>query len=158
MERLIHNKMAHHALEMEKYKKHLNFMESELSLMKEQFQKSEAINKLLMNEIEQMKNQFGSQKDPKPQPIVYQDIKVERMLIDKYEMNNNIAQLGVKELGGTLNIGATYGKGIIPEDLAEDFKQNMNQLKTEKQAYQESQENGQDSNKNEEIEINIKDE
>ncbi|RHW35722.1 hypothetical protein D1B31_18955 [Neobacillus notoginsengisoli] len=49
-----------------------------------------------------------------PPPVIIQEYKIEKVVVDKYEVNNHIAQLGIKELGGQLNIGATYGVGTPP--------------------------------------------
>ncbi|WP_421385182.1 hypothetical protein ACOJQI_10580 [Bacillus salacetis] len=91
----------------------------------------------VMEQVQSLKNQAANTKEGKDQQVVYQDITIERMMIDKYEMNNNIPQLGVKELSGFLNIGATYGRGVIPDDLAEDFKKGMEGFKKEKQSEDE---------------------
>ena len=48
--------------------------------------------------------------------------------MDKYEQTNNLGQLGIKELSGHLNIGATYDKGVIPNELVEEWKKEMNSL------------------------------
>ncbi|RDU38272.1 hypothetical protein DRW41_01500 [Neobacillus piezotolerans] len=50
-----------------------------------------------------------------PPPVIYQEYKIEKVIVDKYELNNTIGQLGIKELGGQLNIGATYGVNRPPE-------------------------------------------
>lgn len=42
-------------------------------------------------------------------------INIEKIIIDKYELNNNFGQLGIKELKGRLNIGATYGSEYTPK-------------------------------------------
>ncbi|MGG5254068.1 hypothetical protein ACQYAD_11295 [Neobacillus sp. SM06] len=51
-------------------------------------------------------------KEPKTegQPVVQpKEIYIDKFFLDKYEQNNNIEQVGIKELSGVLNIGATYG-------------------------------------------------
>jgi hypothetical protein len=53
-------------------------------------------------------------------PIVIEKINIEKIVLDKFELNNNFGQLGIKELKGRLNIGATYGGDFFrPEDMAE---------------------------------------
>ncbi|WP_053365909.1 hypothetical protein [Bacillus sp. FJAT-27245] len=49
-----------------------------------------------------------------PSPVIFQEYKIEKVIVDKYELNNTIGQLGIKELGGQLNIGATYGVNRPP--------------------------------------------
>ena len=100
--------------------------------MKSQYKNLEYQNEQLHEEMKQLKRIPVEENNHQTQPVVYQDIKIERMMVDKYEMNNNIAQLGVKELSGSMNIGATYGKGIIPEDLAMDFKKSMEDFRSDK--------------------------
>ncbi|WP_409300163.1 hypothetical protein [Peribacillus sp. SCS-155] len=41
--------------------------------------------------------------------VVVQELHIEQVIVDRYEQNNNFAQMGIKELSGVLNIGATYG-------------------------------------------------
>ncbi|MBB2479546.1 hypothetical protein H5P36_05035 [Bacillus sp. APMAM] len=53
-------------------------------------------------------------------PIVVERLNVERLIVDKVELNNNFGQLEIKELKGRLNIGATYGEGAIYEHLKKE--------------------------------------
>lgn len=46
---------------------------------------------------------------------IYERLYIDKLYLDKYEQNNNFEQLGIKELSGALNIGATYGKDVIPK-------------------------------------------
>ncbi|WP_026576536.1 hypothetical protein [Bacillus sp. UNC438CL73TsuS30] len=55
----------------------------------------------------------------KEPPIIIEKINIEKIILDKYELNNNFGQLGIKELKGKLNIGATYGSEYTP-NLNED--------------------------------------
>lgn len=71
-----------------------------------------------------------------PASVIYQDIKIEKVYLDRYEQNNNFAQLGIKELGGQLNIGATYGSGIIPKEVAEQSKEAMESMKEMKEEFE----------------------
>lgn len=60
----------------------------------------------------------GNPDEPAPihpdPPIIIEKIHIEKIILDKYELNNNFGQLGIKELKGKLNIGATYGYGLVP--------------------------------------------
>ncbi|MCP8967227.1 hypothetical protein [Ectobacillus ponti] len=56
-------------------------------------------------------------------PVILQEIHVDTLIVDKYELNNNIAQLGVHDLGGSLVIGASYGKGSPSAEWQEDMEQ-----------------------------------
>lgn len=45
-------------------------------------------------------------------PVVIEHINIETLRIDKYDLTNNFANLGIKDLSGKLNIGANYGQGM----------------------------------------------
>lgn len=57
-------------------------------------------------------------------------IYIDKFILDKYEQNNNFAQLGIKELSGALNIGATYGKDVIPKRISEEAQKEIEKLKS----------------------------
>lgn len=68
-------------------------------------------------------------KDP---PIIIEKINIEKIILDKYELNNNFGQLGIKELKGKLNIGATYGSEFTPsfdEETKKPFNHNTERKK-----------------------------
>lgn len=69
--------------------------------------------------------------------VIIRELKVDKIMLDRYEQNNNIASLGIKELGGELNIGTTYGKGSIPGELVDQLTDDLQNLVTEEK--QESQ-------------------
>lgn len=78
----------------------------------------------LESNIEELKKSlllFQEQKQPQAEvkandpPIIIEKINIEKIIFDKYELNNNFGQLGIKELKGKLNIGATYGSEFTPK-------------------------------------------
>lgn len=71
-------------------------------------------------------------------PIIIEKINIEKIILDKYELNNNLGQLGIKELKGKLNIGATYGSEFTP-NLAE--QENSKVTKADKVEKVQSQRN-----------------
>ncbi|NRD80422.1 hypothetical protein HPT25_24170 [Bacillus sp. BRMEA1] len=73
------------------------------------------------------KDEVKKDKDP---PIIIEKINIEKIILDKYELNNNFGQLGIKELKGKLNIGATYGSEFTP-NLEEEKTES-----SEKEPYQ----------------------
>lgn len=73
------------------------------------------------------------------QPIIFQEIHIDKFFMDKYEQTNNLGQLGIKELSGHLNIGATYDKGVIPNELVEEWKKEMHSLQQMKENSQEKE-------------------
>ncbi|WML44929.1 hypothetical protein [Neobacillus sp. PS3-40] len=80
----------------------LTVLETNLNNLKDQL--SEMKEKVNLKNPEQTK-------DP---PIIIERINIEKIVLDKYELNNNFGQLGIKELKGKLNIGATYGSDFTP--------------------------------------------
>ncbi|NHM33075.1 hypothetical protein [Neobacillus terrae] len=50
--------------------------------------------------------------------FVTKDIYIDKFFLEKYELNNNIGTVGIKDLGGALNIGATYGSVPLPGNTA----------------------------------------
>ncbi|AGX04939.1 hypothetical protein B14911_24955 [Bacillus sp. NRRL B-14911] len=72
----------------------------------------------------------SAQTDPKSSPpVIFQEFHIDRFIVDKYELTNNINQLGVKELSGQMNIGATYGGGISPQDFSGSEEESSDSLK-----------------------------
>lgn len=68
-------------------------------------------------------------------PIIIEKINIEKIILDKYELNNNFGQLGIKELKGKLNIGATYGTEFQPDfDKNEEEKRKTGQKEKAKPA------------------------
>ncbi len=74
----------------------------------------------------------------KEEPI-FKALYVDKLYLDKYEQNNNFAQIGIKELSGALNIGATYGKEAIPKKITEQVKEDMEKMKEMKEEMENSQ-------------------
>jgi hypothetical protein len=71
----------------------------------------------LKNDLKDFQEKVNLQKDEqiiKEPPIIIEKINIEKIILDKYELNNNFGQLGIKELKGKLNIGATYGSEFTP--------------------------------------------
>lgn len=60
------------------------------------------------------------------QPVVQKEIYIDKLFLEKYEQNNNIAQVGIKELSGALNIGATYGTVPLPSKIKATSEQEEN--------------------------------
>ncbi|MEH7246100.1 hypothetical protein V7114_04805 [Neobacillus niacini] len=90
-----------------------------LNRMEELLEKSNVLMKL-MDETE------GSIKNKEP---ILQTLYIDKLYLEKYEQNNNFSQLGIKNLSGALNIGATYGKEAIPKVITEQVKENMAKIK-----------------------------
>ncbi|WP_051348719.1 hypothetical protein [Peribacillus kribbensis] len=85
---------------------------------------------------------------PEDKQVVIKEINIDKFFLDKYELNNVIAQMGIKELSGALNIGATYGKGALPQEftpaIQKDFEELMQEKEELKKQYTKSAEEDQD--------------
>ncbi|GMB08158.1 hypothetical protein [Thermolongibacillus altinsuensis] len=120
---------------LEPYDKLLTHMEERLSRLEMNLSKLEKQMKTYKFQLNELRKETGHMKQQKTkeksvsQPVIFQEINIDKILLDKYELNNNIAQLGINELSGSLNIGATYEKGIIPSELAEEWKEKMEEPK-----------------------------
>jgi hypothetical protein len=71
-------------------------------------------------------------------PIIIEKINIEKIIFDKYELNNNFGQLGIKELKGKLNIGATYGSEFTPKLDEEEKVENRCNEKMKKNTSEKS--------------------
>lgn len=84
----------------------------------------------LEKSLQYLKEQNQPEKDMKKEPpIIIEKINIEKIVLDKYELNNNFGQLGIKELKGKLNIGATYGSEYTP---VPDEQENQGEVPTKK--------------------------
>lgn len=128
-------------MEMEPIQNLLMEFHNRMSKMENQIAALEKQNKEYLIEIQRLQQKKILQEDTvkedpqQGQPIIFQEIHVEKLFMDKYEQTNNMGQLGIKDLSGNLTIGASYEKGIIPNDLAEEWKEEMkklNQIKKDK--------------------------
>ncbi|MBU8878540.1 hypothetical protein BGM26_05995 [Bacillus sp. FJAT-29790] len=82
----------------------------------------------------------GKEKKGSEQSVIIKEIRIDKFYLDKYEQNNNFAQLGIKELSGVLNIGATYGRDTIPKEVSEQIKEDFKEFNTIKDDFEKSQE------------------
>lgn len=64
---------------------------------------------------------------------------IDKLYLDKYEQNNNFAQLGINHLSGALNIGATYGRDAVPKKITEQVKEDIAKMKTVKEEVEKNQ-------------------
>ena len=95
----------------------------------------------LLNRIEElleksnvlMKQMDETEESIKNKEPILQTLYIDKLYLEKYEQNNNFAQLGIKNLSGALNIGATYGKEAIPKKITEQVKEDMAKIKAMKE-------------------------
>ncbi|CAM3670042.1 hypothetical protein [Marinicrinis lubricantis] len=64
-----------------------------------------------LNQLEQEFNRLEKTKCEERPTVHVEHVQVDQLIVEKLELNNTFGQLGIKELSGKLNIGATtYGK------------------------------------------------
>lgn len=80
-----------------------------------------------------------SERDAAEQNPNMRTLYIDKLYLDKYEQNNNFAQIGIHELSGALNIGATYGKDVIPKNITEEAKEEMEKMKAAKEEMEKQQ-------------------
>ncbi|AGL02356.1 hypothetical protein Desgi_2969 [Desulfoscipio gibsoniae DSM 7213] len=62
-----------------------------------------------------LEDQCGQDRDgSESPPVIVERLCIDKLIVDKVELNNNIGSVEIKELGGALNIGANYGWGFSP--------------------------------------------
>lgn len=122
-------------LEMEPFQNMLTELHNRISRVENRIISLERKSKENMIAIQQLQKEKNKHPEfakeeihQEGQPIIFQEIHVEKLFMDKYEQTNNLGHLGVKELSGHLTIGATYDKGVIPNELVEEWKEEMNSL------------------------------
>lgn len=95
--------------------------------------------KMLQTELAEIK------KENNGPPIMIEHINIETLRVDKYELSNNFANLGIKDLKGKLNIGANYGQGMtVQEDMDPQEKVNaaMGKMNEKKEKIQQKKQDG----------------
>lgn len=82
----------------------------------------------LMGKCTNNQNKNGKEEHSDP---AFRTLYIDKLYLDKYEQNNNFAQLGINHLSGALNIGATYGS--VPMPIAEQVKDDIAKMKQAKE-------------------------
>lgn len=104
--------------EIDNLENRISAMEKNIVVMKELLEESLHQTMQLKDEMEKMRTEPPTSNAEKP--IVIRELKVDRIMLDKYEQNNNFGSLGIKEISGQLNIGATFGGSAIPTGIADE--------------------------------------
>lgn len=126
VEQSVEKKMAPYLKRMTELDERVSALERSMSLLTEVQVDMLKRTSSLQEEVKAI-HQKGTLLENAPPPI-----HIDKFFLDKYEQNNNIGQVGIKELGGTLNIGATYGSGAIPKDFTDQIQKDMEELKNAK--------------------------
>ncbi|WP_419881748.1 hypothetical protein ACN6MY_20065 [Peribacillus sp. B-H-3] len=118
------------------YDEYLNEMDERIFAMEEKMIQMHGTQLEILSRLDEMCGELADYKKQAPekdkQQVIVKEINIEKFYLDKYEQNNNFAQLGIKELSGALNIGATYGTGVVPEALTQQMKDDMAELQAAK--------------------------
>ncbi|OZI12231.1 hypothetical protein CEW92_07060 [Bacillaceae bacterium SAS-127] len=85
---------------------------------------------LLEKEMKQLNTLLSS--SPSEGSIIYQEFNIDKLYLDKYELTNNLGQLGIKDLHGTLHIGASHGNIPHSEPMTDKQKEQLEKLKQDK--------------------------
>ncbi|MCI3919661.1 hypothetical protein MO973_05365 [Paenibacillus sp. TRM 82003] len=99
-------------------------LDQEISKLKADLEEERLSLQKKIEELERIKKQRPS----------IEKLIVEHIHIDKYETNNYIGSLGVKELKGTLNIGANYGEASeeVKEEVMDQLEKKIEEKVQEK--------------------------
>lgn len=93
-----------------------------------------------VSNLEKMHSEIISGSEPQPDdssssnmisgvpPVIFQEIKVEKLFIERFDQANNLGNIGIKELSGHLNIGTTYEKAGL-EEADKETKGEFEELK-----------------------------
>lgn len=111
-----------------------------INTMEEDYVKAQEVQARLIKQVDELTEKYEALVDEKEEAKTETTEKepnfgclyIDKLYLDKYEQNNNFANLGIKELSGALNIGATYGSVGIPKGFGKEAKEQMAKLKAEK--------------------------
>ena len=94
----------------------------------------------LLKRVDDLIEKFVETDDStKQQDPIFKTVYIDKLYLDKYEQNNNFAQLGIKHLTGALNIGATYGRDVVPKEITEQVKEDIEKMKAAKEEMEKDQ-------------------
>lgn len=101
-------------------------LEKRLTTLEKLTNKNIAMNETMTNQ----NNKLCKKCSEDGQPIIYQEFKIEKFFVDQYTQENNLGNIGIRELSGHLNIGTTY-QNHPSEKLTPNSKAEIDQLKKE---------------------------
>lgn len=89
--------------------------------------------KQLQSKLHELELRIQHLSDPDcklPAPIVVEQIRIDRVVVDKIEYQNNFGALGIKELSGKLNIGANYTMSEGDTPMEEEGLQVLKEMRS----------------------------
>ncbi|WP_066288232.1 hypothetical protein [Bacillus sp. FJAT-29937] len=117
------------AEKLEKLSEKMSYLEAAVDKINQKIADQDRIQELTWRKLEEVQEKLQqNSKSPSEEPIVIREIHIDKFYLDKYEQNNNIAQVGIKELSGALNIGATFGKDTIPKEMNNQLREHFEEV------------------------------
>ncbi|MEH7158327.1 hypothetical protein [Neobacillus drentensis] len=89
--------------------------------------------------VEKQNTMLEKEREETHENPIIKTLYIDKFYLDKYEQNNNIGQIGIHELSGALNIGATYGKDVIPSRVTQEVKEEIEKIKAAKEEMERQQ-------------------
>ncbi|RFB18759.1 hypothetical protein DZB84_00455 [Bacillus sp. HNG] len=118
---------------------HLDSLESKLLSLEQNFEWMCEEQKIIVKQVGEQQQQTCECADnpidaAESTEVPFQPVYIDKLYVDKYEQNNNFAQLGINSLSGTLNIGATYGS--VPQQINAQMKKDFEKIRAAKEEMQ----------------------
>ncbi len=142
IDEIIAEKLAYHSEKEKSLQDQIVVLNRRITAMEEDYVKAQKVQANLMKRVEELTEKYDALINEKEEAEAKTEtvdnepnfgcLYIDKLYLDKYEQNNNFANLGIKELSGALNIGATYGSVGIPEGIGKGAKEQMAKLKAEK--------------------------
>ncbi|WP_053368512.1 hypothetical protein [Bacillus sp. FJAT-27245] len=120
---------------LNQYTRHISKLENRVSDLEKLHRDSVAVRARHSEES----SSTGNENSGSVPPVIFQEIKVDKLFIEKFDQANNLGTIGIKELSGHLNIGTTYEKAALKEagaetkgefeELKEKYNQKMAEMK-----------------------------
>lgn len=140
VDEIITEKLAFHVEREKRLQEQIVALNTRLNAMEDDYVKAQEVQANLIKQVDELTEKYGAlihEKEEANAEMVEKEpnfgcLYIDKLYLDKYEQNNNFANLGIKELSGVLNIGATYGSVGIPKGIGKEAKEQMEKLKAEK--------------------------
>ncbi|WP_433742492.1 hypothetical protein [Falsibacillus pallidus] len=96
----------------------------------------------LSKEIKKLRKEIKKISEENKQSILMETVNIEKLIIERYETNNHLGQLGIKELHGKLYIGATYGENSERKQTPFPKEETNEMMKKEGRSKKENERSG----------------
>ncbi|HHW37533.1 MAG TPA: hypothetical protein GXX18_09895 [Bacillales bacterium] len=141
VDEIIAEKVAFHVEKERRLQEQIVALDMRLNAIEEDYVKAQAVQATLMKQVDELTEKYDALINEKEEVNEEKTetepnfgcLYIDKLYLDKYEQNNNFANLGIKELNGVLNIGATYGSVGVPKEIGNEVKEQIAKLKAEKE-------------------------